>query len=79
MTVIPGARLRSAWTTAPASGRASSMPSGETLAAFAATGAVLAIHLSVHVAEHAPTPMQLWQQVQENVAATVRAVLAGKK
>jgi precorrin-4/cobalt-precorrin-4 C11-methyltransferase len=33
------------------SGRASSMPSGETLAAFAATGAVLAIHLSVHMAE----------------------------
>ena len=33
------------------SGRASSMPSGETLAAFAATGAVLAIHLSVHVTE----------------------------
>ena len=33
------------------SGRASSMPDGETLAAFAATGAVLAIHLSVHVAE----------------------------
>lgn len=33
------------------SGRASSMPSGETLAAFATTGAVLAIHLSVHMAE----------------------------
>ncbi|MBF5006290.1 precorrin-4 C(11)-methyltransferase [Diaphorobacter caeni] len=33
------------------SGRASSMPGGESLAAFAATGAVLAIHLSVHVAE----------------------------
>jgi precorrin-4/cobalt-precorrin-4 C11-methyltransferase len=31
------------------SGRASAMPEGETLAAFAATGAVLAIHLSVHV------------------------------
>ncbi|MDO9638431.1 MAG: precorrin-4 C(11)-methyltransferase [Pseudotabrizicola sp.] len=31
------------------SGRASAMPAGETLAAFAATGAVLAIHLSVHV------------------------------
>jgi len=31
------------------SGRASAMPSGETLAAFAATGATLAIHLSVHV------------------------------
>jgi precorrin-4/cobalt-precorrin-4 C11-methyltransferase len=31
------------------SGRASSMPSGETLAAYAATGATLAIHLSIHV------------------------------
>ena len=30
-------------------GRASPMPEGENLAAFAATGAVLAIHLSVHV------------------------------
>ncbi len=30
-------------------GRASSMPPGETLAAFATTGAVLAIHLSIHV------------------------------
>ncbi|WP_199260409.1 precorrin-4 C(11)-methyltransferase [Paracoccus binzhouensis] len=31
------------------SGRASSMPEGEALANFAATGATLAIHLSVHV------------------------------
>jgi precorrin-4/cobalt-precorrin-4 C11-methyltransferase len=31
------------------SGRASAMPEGETLEAFAKTGAVLAIHLSVHV------------------------------
>jgi precorrin-4/cobalt-precorrin-4 C11-methyltransferase len=31
------------------SGRASAMPEGETLSAFATTGAVLAIHLSVHV------------------------------
>lgn len=31
------------------SGRASAMPAGETLAAFAATGATMAIHLSVHV------------------------------
>ncbi|MFQ6774868.1 precorrin-4 C(11)-methyltransferase [Cereibacter sphaeroides] len=31
------------------SGRASPMPEGESLAAFAATGAVLALHLSVHV------------------------------
>lgn len=30
------------------SGRASSMPPGETLEAFAATGATLAIHLSIH-------------------------------
>lgn len=33
------------------SGRASAMPPGETLAAFAATGATLAVHLSVHVLE----------------------------
>jgi precorrin-4/cobalt-precorrin-4 C11-methyltransferase len=32
-------------------GRASAMPSGENLAAFAATGAVLAIHLSIHMLE----------------------------
>lgn len=32
------------------SGRATAMPEGENLAAFAATGAVLAIHLSIHVA-----------------------------
>lgn len=32
------------------SGRATAMPEGETIAAFAATGAVLAVHLSVHVA-----------------------------
>ncbi len=31
------------------SGRASPMPAAETLAAFAATGATLAVHLSVHV------------------------------
>jgi precorrin-4/cobalt-precorrin-4 C11-methyltransferase len=30
-------------------GRASAMPPGETLAAYAATGATLAIHLSIHV------------------------------
>ncbi|MBO1325711.1 precorrin-4 C(11)-methyltransferase [Acetobacter sp. TBRC 12305] len=34
------------------SGRATSMPPGETLAAFAATGATLAIHLSIHVLDH---------------------------
>jgi precorrin-4/cobalt-precorrin-4 C11-methyltransferase len=30
-------------------GRASAMPKGETLAAFAATGALLSVHLSIHV------------------------------
>ncbi len=33
------------------SGRASKMPPGETLRAFAATGATLAVHLSIHVLE----------------------------
>ncbi len=33
------------------SGRASTMPTGETLAAFAATGATLAVHLAVHAME----------------------------
>lgn len=33
------------------SGRATAMPEGESLAAFAATGAVLAIHLSIHALE----------------------------
>jgi precorrin-4/cobalt-precorrin-4 C11-methyltransferase len=33
------------------SGRASTMPPGEKLSAFAATGATLAIHLSIHVLE----------------------------
>jgi precorrin-4/cobalt-precorrin-4 C11-methyltransferase len=32
-------------------GRASAMPPGETLAAFGATGATLAIHLSIHVVD----------------------------
>ncbi|WP_370399850.1 precorrin-4 C(11)-methyltransferase [Sulfitobacter sp. JB4-11] len=34
------------------SGRATAMPEGETLANFAATGATLAIHLSVHVLDN---------------------------
>lgn len=33
------------------SGRATAMPPGETLAAFGATGATLAIHLSIHVVD----------------------------
>ena len=51
------------------SGRASSMPSGEALAAFAATGAVLAIHLSVHVAE------QVQQELLEHYGADCPAAI----
>ncbi|MBM9400112.1 precorrin-4 C(11)-methyltransferase [Gluconacetobacter azotocaptans] len=39
------------------SGRATSMPPGETLAAFAATGATLAIHLSIHVLDRVLTEL----------------------
>ncbi len=42
------------------SGRASAMPEGETLAAFAKTGATLAIHLSIHALQmvaHELTPI----------------------
>ena len=39
------------------SGRASAMPKGETLAAYAATGATLAIHLSIHVLDKVVTEL----------------------
>lgn len=39
------------------SGRATSMPAGETLENFARTGAVLAIHLSVHVLDRVVTEL----------------------
>jgi precorrin-4/cobalt-precorrin-4 C11-methyltransferase len=45
---LPGLAQSVVLTRAP--GRASPMPAGESLAAFAATGATLAIHLSVHLA-----------------------------
>ena len=41
------------------SGRATSMPEGETLANFARTGATLAIHLSVHVLPQVVTELTL--------------------
>ena len=43
---LPGVAQSVVLTRTP--GRASTMPEGETLAAFAATGATLAIHLSIH-------------------------------
>lgn len=39
------------------SGRASAMPAGETLAAFGATGATLAIHLAIHALEQVVTEL----------------------
>lgn len=39
------------------SGRASAMPGGETLAAFGATGATLAVHLAVHALDHIVTEL----------------------
>lgn len=39
------------------SGRATAMPAGENLAAFAATGATLAIHLSIHVLDRVLTEL----------------------
>ena len=39
------------------SGRASAMPAGETLEAFAATGATLAVHLSIHVLDKVVTEL----------------------
>jgi precorrin-4/cobalt-precorrin-4 C11-methyltransferase len=39
------------------SGRASAMPGGETLAGFAATGATLAIHLSIHALDRVITEL----------------------
>jgi len=39
------------------SGRASAMPKGEQLAAYAATGATLAIHLSIHVLDKVVTDL----------------------
>jgi precorrin-4/cobalt-precorrin-4 C11-methyltransferase len=39
------------------SGRATAMPAGENLAAFAATGATLAIHLSIHIVDKVVTDL----------------------
>jgi len=55
------------------SGRASAMPEGETLAAFAATGAVLAIHLSVHVLEEVTATLIPHYGADGAVAVVVRA------
>jgi precorrin-4/cobalt-precorrin-4 C11-methyltransferase len=54
-------------------GRASSMPERETLEAFAATGATLAIHLSIHVLEDVVTRLQPFYGAECPVAVVYRA------
>jgi precorrin-4/cobalt-precorrin-4 C11-methyltransferase len=55
------------------SGRASSMPARETLAAFAATGATLAIHLAVHALDHVVTALLPFYGADCPAAVVVRA------
>jgi len=55
------------------SGRASAMPPGESLAAYAATGATLAIHLSVHVLDEVAATLVPHYGADGAVAVVVRA------
>lgn len=54
-------------------GRASAMPSNEQLAAFAATGATLAIHLSIHVLETVVTELSAYYGADCPIAVVWRA------
>lgn len=54
-------------------GRASAMPSGETLEAYAATGATLAIHLSLHVIESVVARLLPYYGPNGSVAVVFRA------
>ena len=55
------------------SGRASSMPERETLAGFAATGATLAIHLSIHVLDAVVAELTPFYGPESPVAVVWRA------
>ena len=55
------------------SGRASKMPEGETLAAFGATGATLAIHLAIHTLERVVNELTPLYGAACPVAIVVRA------
>jgi len=55
------------------SGRASKMPEGETLAAFGATGATLAIHLAIHALDRAVAELAPLYGPDCPVAIVVRA------
>ena len=54
-------------------GRASSMPPRETLSAYAATGATLAIHLSIHAIDEVAAALQPHYGADGPVAVVVRA------
>ncbi len=54
-------------------GRASAMPERETLAAFAATGATLAIHLSIHVLDNVVSELTPFYGADCAVAVVYRA------
>jgi precorrin-4/cobalt-precorrin-4 C11-methyltransferase len=55
------------------SGRASAMPPGETLAAFGATGATLAVHLAIHALERIVAELTPLHGADCPVAVVVRA------
>jgi precorrin-4/cobalt-precorrin-4 C11-methyltransferase len=55
------------------SGRASAMPSGETLKAFAKTGATLAVHLSIHVLDKVVAELTPFYGADCPVAVVYRA------
>jgi precorrin-4/cobalt-precorrin-4 C11-methyltransferase len=55
------------------SGRASAMPTGETLKAFAATGATLAVHLSIHVLDKVVAELTPFYGADCPVAVVYRA------
>ncbi|GBR45606.1 precorrin-4 C(11)-methyltransferase [Neokomagataea thailandica] len=55
------------------SGRASAMPAGEQLAAYAATGATLALHLAIHAAEQIVETLLPFYGVDCPVAVVARA------
>jgi precorrin-4/cobalt-precorrin-4 C11-methyltransferase len=54
-------------------GRASSMPERETLAAFGATGATLAIHLSIHIIDKVVSELRPFYGAECPVAVVFRA------
>ena len=60
------------------SGRASPMPERETLAAFAATGATLAIHLSIHALERVVAELTPFYGADCPAAVVAARLLAGR-